>query len=161
MTDADLRFMREALAEAEKAFAIEEVPVGCVIVKDDAIIARGHNRRETMEHVFGHAEMTAIDEACRLLGTWRLEGCTLYVTVEPCVMCAGAMVQARIDRLVYGAREPKSGAHRSVIDLFDHPYNHRVEVEEGVLAEESSELLRRFFKDLRRRKGLVSRDDMV
>lgn len=152
MTDSDVLFMREAMAEAEKAYAIGEVPVGCVIVKDDAILARGYNRRETTEHVFNHAEMTAIDEACRKLGTWRLEGCTLYVTLEPCVMCAGTMVQARLDRLVYGAREPKSGAHRSVIDLFDHEYNHKVLVEEGVLAEESAALLKRFFKDLRKRK---------
>ncbi len=152
MTDADVRFMREALLEAEKAGAIGEVPVGCVIVKDGEIIARGYNRRETTEHVFNHAEMTAIDAACRTLGTWRLEGCTLYVTLEPCVMCAGTMVQARLTRLVYGAREPKSGAHRSVIDLFDHPYNHQVDIEEGVLADESAALLKGFFKDLRKRK---------
>jgi len=152
MTDRDVLFMREALKEADKAYAIDEVPVGCVIVKDDAVIARGYNRRETTGHVFNHAEMMAIDEACRKLGTWRLEGCTLYVTVEPCVMCAGTMVQARLDRLVYGAREPKSGAHKSVVDLFDHPYNHKVDVEEGVLADESASILKRFFKDLRKRK---------
>jgi len=152
MTEQDVRFMREALAEAEKACAIGEVPVGAVIVKDGDIIARGFNRRETTEHVFNHAEMTAIDEACRKLGTWRLEGCTLYVTLEPCVMCAGTMVQARLDRLVYGAREPKSGAHRSVIDLFDHEYNHKVEVEEGVLADDAAAIMKRFFRDLRKRK---------
>ena len=161
MTERDAAFMREALAEAEKAYAIDEVPVGCVIVKDDEVIARGYNRRETTNHVFNHAEMAAIDEACRRLGSWRLEGCTLYVTVEPCVMCAGTMVQARIDRLVYGTREPKSGAHRSVVDLFDHPYNHRVDVEEGVLAEESSALLKRFFRALRTRNKPASNGDML
>ncbi|MFH0993365.1 MAG: tRNA adenosine(34) deaminase TadA [bacterium] len=152
MSDLDVRFMQEALIEAEKAYAIDEVPVGCVIVKAGEIIARGFNQRETTEHVFNHAEMMAIDQACRQLGTWRLEGCTLYVTLEPCVMCAGTMIQARLDRLVYGAAEPKSGAHKSIIDLFDHPYNHQVVVESGVLAKETGAILKRFFQDLRKRK---------
>jgi tRNA(adenine34) deaminase len=152
MNDQDILFMKEALVEARKAFELDEVPVGCVIVKDGHVIARGYNRRETDQHVFNHAEMMAIDEACRRLGSWRLEECTLYVTLEPCVMCSGAMIQARLKRCVYGAPEPKSGAHQSVINVFHPEYNHQVEVEAGVLAEESGLLLKTFFKRLRKVK---------
>lgn len=152
MNDQDVLFMREALKEAAKAGEIGEVPVGCVIVKDGAVIARGHNRRETDQDVIHHAEMMAIDSACRLLGSWRLDECTLYVTLEPCVMCSGAMIQSRMKRCVYGALEPKSGAHQSVINVFHPEYNHQVEVEAGVLAEESGQLLKTFFKKLRTAK---------
>jgi tRNA(adenine34) deaminase len=149
MIDLDEQFMREALKEANKAFEMKEVPVGCVIVKDNEIIARGYNQRESAQHVFGHAEMMAIDEACKILGSWRLDECTLYVTLEPCVMCAGAMVQSRLKRLVYGAKEPKSGAHESIIELFDRPYNHQVLITSGILASESSLLMKSFFRELR------------
>jgi len=152
MNDQDIDFMKEALAEANKAFAIGEVPVGCVIVREGKIIARGYNRRETDQHVFHHAEMMAMDQACKILGSWRLDDCTLYVTLEPCVMCSGAMIQARLNRCVYGALEPKSGAHQSVINVFHPEYNHQVNVEPGVLAEESGRLLKTFFKQLRQVK---------
>jgi len=152
MTEADLLYMREALNEAKKAYDLAEVPVGCVIVQAGKIIARGYNQRETTAHVFNHAEMMAIDEACKYLHSWRLDGCTLYVTLEPCVMCAGTMIQARLPRLVYGASEPKSGANGSIVDVFRHDYNHQVEVESGVLSEESGALLKAFFRELRRSK---------
>ena len=149
MNELDERWMREALKEAQKAFDIGEVPVGCVIVKDDKIIARGYNQRETTKHVFNHAEMMAMDQACQLLNSWRLDECTLYVTIEPCVMCAGTMIQARLKRLVYGAFEPKSGAHTSIVNLFDYDYNHHVEVESGVLNLEASSIMKTFFRKLR------------
>jgi tRNA(adenine34) deaminase len=155
MTDALLRdeiFMRHALDQASKAAEIGEVPVGCVIVRNDVIIATGHNQRETTQHVFAHAEMLAIDEAVKVVGSWRLDECTLYVTLEPCAMCGGAMIQARLKRLVYGAREPKSGAHKSIVELFDQKFNHSVEVIEGVLAEDSAQMLKTFFKQLRNPK---------
>ncbi len=145
----DERFMREALLEAKKAAEKDEVPVGCVIIKDDTIIARGHNTREAEQSVFAHAEITAMRHACERLRTWRLEGCTLYVTLEPCPMCAGAMIQSRLSRLVYGTKEPKFGAHGSVIDLFMQPFNHHVEVKPGVLADEAAQMMRVFFKELR------------
>lgn len=145
----DERFMREALKEAGKAGKKDEVPVGCVIIKDDKVIARGHNTREAEQSVFAHAEITAMREACKKLGTWRLEGCTLYVTLEPCPMCAGAMIQSRLSRLVYGTKEPKFGADGSVVNLFAQPFNHHVEVKSGVLADEAANVMRVFFKDLR------------
>lgn len=144
--------MQEALNEAKKAYDIDEVPVGCVIVKDNQIIGRGYNQRETRHHVFNHAEMMAIDEACRKIGSWRLDECTLYVTLEPCVMCAGTMIQARLKRLVYGAKEPKSGANGSIIDVFSADFNHVVTIESGVLADEASAMMKSFFKQLRKAK---------
>jgi tRNA(adenine34) deaminase len=152
MNETDSSYMREALNEAQKAYAAGEVPVGCVIVQGGKIIARGYNQRETTAHVFNHAEMMAIDEACKILHSWRLDDCTLYVTLEPCVMCAGTMIQARLPRLVYGAPEPKSGANGSIVDVFRHDYNHQVQIESGVLAAESSALLKAFFKAVRRVK---------
>jgi tRNA(adenine34) deaminase len=152
MNEFDEQWMREALKEAKKAFDIGEVPVGCVIVQDEKIIARGYNRRETTNHVFNHAEMIAIDQACRYLNSWRLDGCTLYVTIEPCVMCAGTMIQARLQRLVYGASEPKSGAHKSIVNLFDYDFNHHVEVETNVLTKEASAIMKTFFQELRAAK---------
>lgn len=152
MTESDVCYMREALKEAQKAFDIAEVPVGCVIVKDGEIIARGYNQRETTHHVFNHAEMMAMDEACKKLGSWRLDECTLYVTLEPCVMCAGTMIQARLKRLVYGASEPKSGANGSIIDVFRPDFNHVVEIESGVLADETAIMMKSFFQRLRKAK---------
>jgi tRNA(adenine34) deaminase len=151
MNDKDLVFMQEALAEARLAALQGEVPVGCVIVRNDEVIARNHNRREETKHVFAHAEMLAIDEACKQLG-WRLDDCTLYVTLEPCPMCAGAMIQARLKRLVYGAPEPKFGSDGSVVSLFEGKFNHQVDVESGVLSTEASQLLKSFFKTLRPQK---------
>ncbi|MFW5894784.1 MAG: tRNA adenosine(34) deaminase TadA [Bacillota bacterium] len=148
-------FMREALKEAEKAASIEEVPIGAVIVKDDRVIARGHNLRESTQKSTAHAEIVAIEKACEVLGTWRLEGCTLYVTVEPCPMCAGAMIQSRIERVVYGASDNKTGAHVSNINVFSGDFNHKVEVIPHVLAEESRNRLKKFFSALRTKKNHV------
>lgn len=144
--------MKEALLEAKKAYELNEVPVGCVIVKDGEIIARGFNQRETGNHVFLHAEMIAIDIACKKLKSWRLDECVLYVTLEPCLMCSGAMIQSRLKRLVYGALEPKSGVHQSKMNVFEADFNHQVEILPLVLQEESSQLLKSFFKELRKQK---------
>ena len=147
------KFMRAALREAAKAAAMGETPIGCVIVKDGKIIARGYNRRNTEGNTLAHAELAAIRKACRKTGDWRLEGCTIYVTLEPCQMCAGALVQSRIDTVVLGARNPKAGCAGSVIDLLRDPrFNHQVEVIDGVLTEECSRLLQDFFRDLREQK---------
>lgn len=149
MTDTD--FMREALILAEQAAAQGEVPVGCVITLGDRIIGRGYNRRETQRHALAHAELLAIDEACRTLGGWRLWQCTLYVTLEPCPMCAGAIINARIPRVVYGAADPKAGSCGSLANLFALPYNHRPTAEGGVLGDECAASLQRFFRQLRRK----------
>jgi len=146
--------MEEALKEAEIAYSLGEVPVGCVIVREDEIIARGHNERETSNHVFMHAEMIAMDEACKKLDSWRLDECTIYVTLEPCAMCAGTMIQSRVKKLVYASKEPKSGVHQSITNLFSLPFNHQVIVENGLLEDLSSALLKRFFKELRSQKEL-------
>ena len=147
MTDQE--YMDEALALAAEAAAEGEVPVGCVIVRGDEIVGRGRNRRETGKNALGHAELEAIDQACRRLGGWRLWECTLYVTLEPCPMCAGAIVNARIPRVVYGARDAKAGSCGSVCDLFSMAYNHHPQVEAGVLEEECAKLLTDFFRELR------------
>ena len=150
--------MRAALKQAEKAAELEETPIGCVIVKDGRIIARGYNRRNTEGSTLAHAEMQAIRKACRKTGDWRLEGCTMYVTLEPCPMCAGALVQSRIDRVVLGARNPKAGCAGSVIDLLrDQRFNHQVEVIDGILKEECSGLLQAFFRQLRKKKKEMKR----
>jgi len=151
---SDEHFMRLALKEAEKAFMEGEVPVGCVIIHEGKVIARGHNRREKTGSVLSHAETEAIAKACRKIGDWRLDGYDVYVTLEPCPMCAGAMILSRIRKVVYGAREPKFGAHLSQTALFDQPFNHKVEVISGVLAEESETMLKRFFQELRGQKQL-------
>ena len=143
-------FMREALLEARAAYALGETPIGAVIVRDGEIIARAHNLRETTHDATAHAELLAIRQANKLLAGWRLIRCTLYVTLEPCAMCAGAIVLARVPTLVYAAPDPKGGACGSVLNLVEHErLNHRVEVISGVLAEESSQLLRQFFSELR------------
>jgi tRNA(adenine34) deaminase len=144
-------FMKRALEEAKLAFDKGEVPVGVVIVKDGEIIARAHNLKETLFDATAHAELLAIRQACEYLRNWRLVGCELYTTLEPCPMCAGAIVLARIKKLVYGASDPKTGACGSVINLFQNEqFNHHVEVVAGVLAEESLNLLQPFFKALRK-----------
>ena len=147
--EEDQKFMDEALVLAREAFAQGEVPVGCVIVRQGQIVGRGRNRRETGKTALGHAEIEAINEACTNLGGWRLWECTLYVTLEPCPMCAGAIVNARIPRVVYGAADSKSGACGSVCDLFQMDFNHHPEVTVGVREEECAQLLTEFFQDLR------------
>ena len=145
----DLKFMDEALALAREAAAEGEVPVGCVIVRKGEIVGRGRNRRETGKTALGHAEIEAIAEACRNLGGWRLWECTLYVTLEPCPMCAGAIVNARIPRVVYGASDAKCGACGSVCDLFSMDFNHQPTVEKGIREAEAAALLTEFFQNLR------------
>jgi tRNA(adenine34) deaminase len=151
----DEALMRLALEEAGLGAAYGEVPVGCVIAQGDRVIARAHDRRESLQDPTAHAEVLAIREAARFLGSWRLEGCTLAVTVEPCVMCAGAILLARIPRLVYGAPNPKAGAVRSLFRICEDPrLPHRVEVRAGVLEEEAKALLQAFFSRLRSRNPL-------
>lgn len=146
----DEQFMREALKEAEAAFDLGEVPVGCVIVRDGEIIARGHNLTETAKDPTMHAEMNAIRDAAKKLGGWRLPGCSVYVTCEPCAMCAGAMVWARIEELYIGADDPKAGACGSVVDIASNKaLNHQIRIERGILKEECSGILRDFFRKLR------------
>ena len=147
------KYMREAVRQAKKAAALNEVPIGCVIVHEGKIIARGYNRRNTDKSPLAHAEITAIRKASRKLGDWRLEECTLYVTLEPCQMCAGAIVQSRIPRVVIGCMNPKAGCAGSVLNLLQvERFNHQAEIETGVLEEECSGLMKQFFKELRERK---------
>ena len=149
----DERYMREALASARRALAHGDVPVGAAVVKDGVVIARGRNARERDSDPTAHAEIVAIRRAARRLGSWRLSGCTLYVTLEPCAMCAGAMVLARLPRLVYGATDPKAGFTGSLGDLVRHPrLNHRVDVTKGVLAAECGRILVEFFRERRAEK---------
>jgi len=145
----DRIFMEEALNLAREAAAEGEVPVGCVIVRGDDIVGRGRNRRERGKNALSHAELEAIDQACRNLGGWRLWECTLYVTLEPCPMCAGAIINARIPRVVYGARDAKAGSCGSVCNLFDMAYNHHPQVEVGLMEDECAGLLKEFFRNLR------------
>ena len=145
----DLYFMDKALELAKEAAAEGEVPVGCVIVRDGQIVAAGRNRRETEKTALGHAEIEAIGNACKALGGWRLWDCTLYVTLEPCPMCTGAIINARIPRVVFGAKDEKCGACGSVCDLTAMEFNHHPTVESGIREEESRALLTEFFKDLR------------
>ncbi len=150
MTDNE--YMALALEQARLAYELGEVPVGAVIVQDGRVIATGYNRREIDKNALSHAEHTAIDNACKALGGWRLPRCTLYVTLEPCLMCSGAIIHSRIDRVVFGVRDEKSGAFGSVLDVNTLPLNHKVEVTEGVCAEECKKILQDFFKELRQRK---------
>ena len=150
-SEQDEKFMRQALALAAEAAAEGEVPVGAVIVKDGEVIATGRNRREIGKQALAHAEIEAIANACAALGGWRLFGCTLYVTLEPCPMCAGAVINARIDRVVYGAPDPKAGSCGSLTDLFALPYNHQPQVQRGVLEAECAAVLKEFFRSLRKR----------
>lgn len=147
------RCMREAVRQAKKAWKLGEVPIGCVIVYEGKIIGRGYNRRTTDGNVLAHAEIIAIRKACRAMGDWRLEGCTMYVTLEPCPMCAGAIVQARIPKVVIGCMNPKAGGAGSVLDLLhEDGFNHQVETEVGMLGEECSQMLKDFFRELREKK---------
>ena len=146
------KYMKEAIRQAKKAAALGEVPIGCVIVREEKIIGRGYNRRNTDKSTLAHAEISAIRKASRALGDWRLEDCTLYVTLEPCQMCAGAIVQARIPETVIGCMNPKAGCAGSVYNLLEEPaFNHRVRVLRGVLEQECSGMLKTFFKGLRQR----------
>ena len=150
--ETDEKFMREALRQAKKAYAKRETPIGCVIVYEGRVIARGYNRRNTDGNTLAHAELTAIRKATKVIGDWRLEGCTIYVTLEPCPMCAGAIVQARIPECVIGCMNPKAGCAGSVINLLDmQGFNHQVQIRRGVLEEECSKLMKEFFRELRER----------
>lgn len=153
MLTKDQYYMQQALAEAQKAAALGEVPIGAVIVYNDEIIARAHNLRETTQNALTHAESMAIQEACKKIGSWRLEETTLYVTLEPCPMCAGAILQSRVPRVVYGARDIKAGCVDSLYRLLNDPrFNHECDVTEGVLADECGQILTDFFRALRERK---------
>lgn len=146
----DEKYMKAAIRQAKKAYAIGDVPIGCVIVYENKIIARGYNKRNKNKTTLAHAEILAIAKASKIIGDWRLENCTLYVTLEPCQMCAGAIVQARIPRVVIGTMSPKAGCAGSVINLLEmEEFNHQVEVERNVLEEECSAMLTSFFKELR------------
>ncbi|EOP47579.1 tRNA-specific adenosine deaminase [Bacillus cereus VDM053] len=151
--DRDIYFMQLAIEEAKKAEAIQEVPIGAVIVLDDEVISFAHNLRETEQRSIAHAELLAIDEACKKLGTWRLEDATLYVTLEPCPMCAGGIVLSRVKRVVYGASDPKGGCAGTLMNLLtDERFNHQCEVVAGVLEEECGTLLTNFFRELRKKR---------
>lgn len=153
--DIHEKYMKEALKQAKKAYALGEVPIGCVITHDGKIIGRGYNRRNTDKNTLAHAEITAINKASKKIGDWRLEDCTLYVTLEPCQMCAGAIVQARITEVVMGSMNPKAGCGGSILNLLEMPeFNHQVRVSRGILQEECSKLLTTFFKELRIRNKL-------
>lgn len=144
------KYMKEALKQAKKAYALGEVPIGCVIVHEGKIIGRGYNRRNTDKSTLSHAEITAVKKASKIIGDWRLEECTLYVTLEPCQMCAGAIVQARIPEVVLGCMNPKAGCAGSILNILDMPqFNHQVTVSRGVLEQECSDMLKRFFTELR------------
>ena len=146
-------YMELALEEARKALSTYEVPIGAVIVHDGNVIGRGHNKKETLKNPLAHAELIAIKEASKHLGGWRLIGCTMYVTIEPCAMCAGAIINSRIDRLVIGAKDPKMGCCGSVINLVDNPkFNHRVEMKIGILEDKCSNIISDFFKQIRENK---------
>lgn len=149
----DEKYMVIAMGEAEKARAMGEVPIGAIIVHEDKVIGRGYNIRETTQQTLSHAELLAIQEANEVIGSWRLEDCTLYVTLEPCAMCAGAIVQSRIKRVVYGATDPKAGCAGTLMNLLtEERFNHQVEVTTGILQMECSDMLRDFFKMLRKKR---------
>ena len=158
-SDEDKKYMKEALKQAKKAEANKDVPIGCVIVYDGKIIARGYNRRNMDKTTLAHAEILAIKKASKYLGDWRLEDCTMYVTLEPCQMCAGAIVQARIPRVVIGCMNPKAGCAGSILNLLDiKEFNHQVQVERGILEEECSSIMKNFFAWLRESKKSKSLD---
>ncbi|MGE6379851.1 tRNA adenosine(34) deaminase TadA [Peribacillus muralis] len=155
----DVYYMNLALKEAEKARRLNEVPIGALIVMNDQVVATGHNLRETEQNATAHAELLAINEACRATGSWRLEDATLYVTLEPCPMCAGAILQSRVKRVVFGAHDPKAGCAGTFMDLLqDDRFNHQCEVTSGVLSEECGGILTAFFKELRNRKKALKKE---
>lgn len=154
------KYMKAAIKQAMKAYALDEVPIGCVIVQDNKIIARGYNRRNTDKNTLAHAEISAIKKASKKTGDWRLEDCTMYVTLEPCQMCAGAIVQSRMKKVVIASMNPKAGCAGSVINLLQMAqFNHQVELEIGVLGEECSSMLSNFFKELRKRKKEEAKEE--
>ncbi len=156
------KYMKEAIRQAKKAEALGEVPIGCVIEYEGKLIGRGYNRRMADKTVLAHAEILAIKKACRKMGDWRLEGCTMYITLEPCPMCAGAIVQARISRVVIGSMNPKAGCAGSVLNLLqEEGFNHQVETCTGVLQEECSDMLSQFFRELRRKKSKKTGSDII
>lgn len=160
--DIQEKFMKAAIREAKKAYKLNEVPIGCVITYEDKIIARGYNRRNTDKNTLSHAELTAIKKASKKLGDWRLENCTMYVTLEPCQMCAGALVQSRISKAVIGCMNPKAGCAGSVLNLLQmKAFNHQVEIEKGVLEEECSEMLSSFFSELREKKRKLKKNNII
>ena len=151
--EAKEKYMKEAIKQAKKAYALEEVPIGCVIVYEGKIIGRGYNRRMTDKTALAHAELTAIKKACKRIGDWRLDDCEMYVTLEPCQMCSGAIVQSRIKKVYIGCMNPKAGCAGSVMNMLQVPqFNHQVETEKGVLEEECSKMLSAFFKELRKKQ---------
>ena len=153
MQTEDEKYMKEAIRQAKKAYCLDEVPIGCVIVYEGKIIARGYNRRTVDRNTLAHAELQAIRKASRKLDDWRLEGCTMYVTLEPCQMCAGAIIQARIPRVVVGCMNPKAGCTGSILNLLAMPrFNHQADLTTGVLEEECSQMMKTFFKELREKK---------
>ena len=155
----DETFMKQAVTQAKKAYAQGETPIGCVIVYEDKVIARGYNKRNGKKNTLAHAEIIAIHKASRVIGDWRLEDCTMYVTLEPCPMCAGAIVQARIPRVVIGSRNPKAGCAGSVVNLLQQPgFNHQVELTTGVLGAVCSELMTGFFRELRQKQEKSQKD---
>ena len=149
MEKNDEYYMKLAIKEAKKALMIDEVPIGCVIVLDGEVIARGYNKREKLENSLAHAEIIAINKACKKINSWRLENATMYITLEPCAMCAGAIIQSRIKKVIYGAYDYRFGAHKSITNLFDVKFNHKVDIKGGLLEEECSSLIKDFFKRLR------------
>ena len=151
--ETDEKYMKEAIRQAKKAYALGEVPIGCVIVYQDKIIGRGYNRRNTDKNTLSHAEITAINKASKKMGDWRLEGCTMYVTLEPCPMCAGAIVQARIPKVVIGAMNPKAGCAGSILNILEERrFNHQAQIYIGLLEEECQNLMKDFFRHLRKKK---------
>lgn len=159
MLSTDEKYMKQALRQAKKAYAIGETPIGCVIVYQDKIIGRGYNRRTIDKNTLAHAELTAIRKASRKMGDWRLEGCTMYVTLEPCQMCSGAIVQSRMTRVVVGCMNPKAGCAGSVLNLLQmQEFNHQAELTIGVLEKECSQMMKSFFKELREKKKLEKTD---
>ena len=151
--DTDIKYMKAAVAQAKKAYKLNEVPIGCVIVHEGRIIGRGYNRRNTDKTALGHAEITAIKKACKIIGDWRLEECTIYITLEPCQMCAGAIVQSRIPRVVIGSMNPKAGCAGSILNILEMPqFNHVCSVTRGVLGDVCSRMLSDFFRELRNSK---------
>ena len=158
----DEKYMKEALKQAKKAYDLDETPIGCVIVHEGKIIARGYNRRNTDKSPLAHAEIAAIKKASKKLGDWRLEECTLYVTLEPCQMCAGAIIQARIPCVVVGCMNPKAGCAGSVLNLLDiQAFNHQAELRTGILEEECSEMMKRFFRELRERRKRLKKEKTI
>lgn len=154
---SDEKYMRAAISQAKRAYQKNETPIGCVIVFSDKIIARGYNKRNWKKNTLAHAEILAINKASKVIGDWRLEDCTLYVTLEPCPMCAGAIIQARIPRVVIGSMNPKAGCAGSVMNLLQTPgFNHRADVTTGVLGEECSQLMKDFFRELRAKKRMAN-----